>query len=151
MLRQLVLRGCLSCSPGGARPGHGTKMPPADPWRGPPLSPSTLCLFFFLFFSPGMEWVVGAFPPLAGTFTLVETVTAAPPLSPATVANQERADTCDWLLHPADTSGKSSPSISLVFRLFGSPFTLQAVLLPCSCTALPWAEPRSYFQVQRGT
>ena len=71
----------LRCTPGGARPGHGTKMPPAGPWRDLSLGPSTFSLFFFLFFSPGWSGRWDFFPSLAGTFTLVETVTAATPFS----------------------------------------------------------------------
>ena len=40
-----------------------------------------LSLFFFLFFSPGWSGRWDFFPSLAGTFTLVETVTAATPFS----------------------------------------------------------------------
>ena len=69
----------------------------------------------------------------------------------ATAANRASADTCDWLLHLSDTSGKLSPTISRVVRLFGSPFPVSAVLLFRFYTALPWAVPRSYFQVHRGT
>ena len=73
----------LRCTPGGARPGHGTKMPPAGPWRDLSLGPSTFSLFFFFsffffsfffffFLSPGWSGRWDFFPSLAGTFTLVE-------------------------------------------------------------------------------
>ena len=79
-IQYIILNIGLRCTPGGARPGHGTKMPPAGPWRDLSLGPSTFSLFF-LFFSPGWSGRWDFFPSLAGTFTLVETVTAATPFS----------------------------------------------------------------------